>query len=368
MRHKLVFASSLGITLATLLIAGPSFAGASNGQSGVTAQSDFEVRALGTENLSGGILDTSINSGTQTDAPVVSSTDTFFNGGAQTDTPVDSIADTIIIGGADNDRLDAGTRDDTCANEVGDLSCDPDTTGPEISDVALPSVVNAGDPITVTWRITDASGIDTLGAGPNGGVGPNTQVMLTGSPGFVFWNGCDWGVARISGSSTDGVYEASCTVPAGVPNATYAFSISAADTVGNAMPGYSRFFEFEVQNGSSDYDPPSVSYESGLADSYLAGNDVTFTLRGIDESGVAGIGVFVLGPNGRLVDDEFVGWIDASDTTLISGTEQDGVYTVHIKLAATAIAGEYTFLLGFADTIGNRAWNEAGYPLIVVNP
>jgi hypothetical protein len=352
MRRNIIFASSLGITLATLLVAGPSFAGANNGQFDVTAKMSRSLSGPDAENLSGG-------------SPVVS-----YIGGVQTDTPVDSIADTIIIGGAqaDNDRLDAGARDDTCANEVGDLSCDPDTTGPEISDVTLPSVVNAGDPITVTWRITDASGIDTLGAGPNGGFGPNTQVMLTGSPGFVFWSGCDWGVARISGSSTDGVYEANCTVPAGVPNATYAFAISAADIVGNAMPGYSRFFEFEVQNGSSDYDPPSVSYESGLADSYLAGDDVTFTLRGIDETGVAGIAVFVLGPNGRLVDEEIVGWIDASETTLISGTERDGVYTVHIKLAATAIPGEYSFLLGYSDTIGNRAWNEVGYPLIVVNP
>ena len=116
----------------------------------------------------------------------------------------------------------------------------------------------------------------------------------------------------------------------------------------------------------SDYDAPSVSYEGGLADSYRAGGDVTFILRGIDETGVAGIGVFVLGPNGSLVDDQTVGWIDASDTFLTSGTPQDGIYAVKIKLAATAIPGDYKFLLGYADTIGNRAWNEASYPSINV--
>jgi len=129
-------------------------------------------------------------------------------------------------------------------------------------------------------------------------------------------------------------------------------------------------YDDEADNpGSSDYDAPSVSYEGGLADSYRDGGDVTFTLRGIDETGVAGIGVFVLGPNGRLVDDQTVGWIDASDTSLTSGTPQDGIYTVRIKLAATAIPGDYKFLLGYADTIGNRAWNEAsysGYPSINV--
>ena len=129
-------------------------------------------------------------------------------------------------------------------------------------------------------------------------------------------------------------------------------------------------YDDEADNpGSSDYDAPSVGYEGGLADSYRDGGDVTFTLRGIDETGVAGIGVFVLGPNGRLVDDQTVGWIDASDTSLTSGNPQDGIYTVRIKLAATAIPGDYKFLLGYADTIGNRAWNEAsysGYPSINV--
>jgi len=122
-------------------------------------------------------------------------------------------------------------------------------------------------------------------------------------------------------------------------------------------------------SGSSDYDAPGVSYEGGLADSYRAGGDVTFALRGIDETGVAGVGVFILGPNGRLVDDQTVGWIDASDTSLTSGTPQDAIYTVKIKLAANAIPGDYKFLLGYADTNGNRAWNEAsysGYPSINV--
>ena len=104
---------------------------------------------------------------------------------------------------------------------------------------------------------------------------------------------------------------------------------------------------------------------------YRAGDDVTFTLRGIDQTGVAGIGVFVLGPNGRLVDDQTLGWIDASVSPLTSGTEKNGIYTVSIKLAATAIPGEYTFLLGYSDTIGNRAWSEVsyvGYPSINVVP
>ncbi|CAB4937267.1 MAG: hypothetical protein F2842_03175 [Actinobacteria bacterium] len=59
-----------------------------------------------------------------------------------------------------------------------------------------------------------------------------------------------------------------------------------------------------------------------------------------------------------------------SSAAIVTGTpEPRGA--VKIKLAATAIPGEYTFLLGYADTIGNRGWNEAsyaGYPSINVVP
>ena len=276
----------------------------------------------------------------------------------------------MLVGGAGNDFLTAGTLGDTCASDAADSvtgSCGTDTTGPELSDVVLPGVVNAGETISVTWRVTDASGIDTLGVGPNGEFGPNTRATLTGAPGFVYWSGCSLtSVTRISGSSADGFYKASCAVPAAAPNATYAFQISAADMFGNALPGYSRFFDFEVQNGSSDYDAPGVSYEGGLAESYRAGDDVTFTLRGTDETGISGIAVFVARegfgtPYGNFVDDQGFGWIDASETTLTSGTAQDGIYTVKIKLAATAIPGDYHFLLGYSDTIGNRAWGETRY-------
>ena len=321
----------------------------------------------GADAVRGGLGNDQISGGSGSDILMGGAGDDRIDGGIQPD---------MFVGGTGKDRLTAGTPGDTCASDAADSItgiCGTDTTGPELSDVVVPGVVNAGETITVTWRVTDASGIDTLGVGLNGGIGPNTRATLTGDPGFVYWSGCSLStVTRISGSSTDGVYQASCAVPAAAPNGTYAFQISAGDMFGNGLVDYSRFFDFEVQNGSSDYDAPSVSYEGGMADSYRAGDDVTFTLRGTDETGISGIAVFVvLGDYRRFVDDQGRGWIDASDTTLTSGTAQDGIYTVKIKLAATAIPGEYSFLLGYSDTIGNRAWNETRYsawPGITVVP
>ncbi|CAB4323334.1 MAG: hypothetical protein F2520_05420 [Actinobacteria bacterium] len=322
---------------------------------------DSITSGLGADTVRGGLGNDQITGGGGSDILMGGAGNDRIDGGTQAD---------MFVGGAGNDRLTAGTPGDTCASDAADSitgNCGTDTTGPEISDVVLPSVVNAGETIDVTWRVTDASGIDTLGVGVDGGIGPNTRATLTGDPGFVYWSGCSMSsVTRISGSSTDGVYEASCAVPAAAPNGTYAFQISAADMFGNGLAGYSQFFDFKVQNGSSDYDAPGVSYETGLVDSYRAGDDVTFTLRGTDETGISGIAVFVARegfgtPYGNLVDDQGFGWIDASDTVLTSGTAQDGIYTVKIKLAATAIPGDYHFLLGYSDTIGNRAWGETRY-------
>ena len=341
------------------------FAGAGKDRVNGGSGADTLIGGAGIDTLMGDLGNDALDGGAGSDVLMGNSGSDRLDGGAQPD---------MFVGGTGTDRLTAGTRGDTCAEDVADLvsgSCGYDTTGPELRDVKRTSVVNAGETITITWRITDTSGIDTLGAGPDSGVGPNTRAILTGTQGFVYWDSCSLDVTRISGSSTDGVYKASCTVPVFAPNATYSFQISAGDMFGNSLPGYSRFFDFQVQNGSNDYDAPSVSYEGGLSDSYRAGDVATFTLRGIDETGVKGIGVFVLGPNGRLVNDELLGWIDTSDSPLTSGTEQDGIYTVRIKLAETAIPGEYTFLLGYQDIIGNRAWSEvkyAGYPSINVVP
>jgi hypothetical protein len=176
----------------------------------------------------------------------------------------------------------------------------------------------------------------------------------------VNWGGFPLTVTRISGSSTDGVYQATFTVPAQAANGSYSIILRAADVFGNGLAGYSRSVDFTVQNGSNDYDPPSVSIETNPAASYKAGDEVTFTLRGTDELGIAGISTFVLGPNGRLVDDSLNGWIDASTSTLTAGTAKDGIYTVKIKIAATSTPGDYKFLFGYADIIGSRAWT--GYP------
>lgn len=285
-------------------------------------------------------------------------------GEAGRDTLVGGAHSDRFIGGGGADRLTAGTTGDTCAVDPADPvtgSCAADTTGPLISDVQIPAELNAGETLTVTWRVTDPSGIDTIGGGAN------TWAALGGTPGYLEWCGFPIEPTLISGNSTDGVYRISCQLPALAPAGTYSVVLSAIDVFGNGIDGFFRFVDFDVRNdGFSDSNGPGVSELSALAESYVPGGEVNFTLRATDETAVTGVDVFVLGPNGDVVDSTQNGWIVDSTTTLTSGTAQDGTYTVRIVLADTAIPGSYQFLIGAVDPIGNRTWLTVGDPSITV--
>jgi hypothetical protein len=271
-----------------------------------------------------------------------------------------------FIGGPGLDRLSAGTAGDTCAVDPVDPvtgACANDTTGPEISDVRLPAELNAGETITVTWRVTDASGIDSPGGLFLGGFGPNTQALFGGPPGFLSW--CDFpGEAiRVSGNAQDGVYQSSCDFPATAPNDTYTVILSATDVFGNSLPGFSLNVDFAVVNGSADNDVPVIADVQTDAATYAAGDEVTITLRATDETGVAGIVPWAFGPNGRLVDDNGTLWLDYDLATLTGGDATDGTYSVTLKLSDAAVPGDYNFYFSVRDVVGNRAYFsvEAGF-------
>lgn len=310
----------------------------------------------GRDTLMGGAGNDRLEGGTGAD---------LLMGEAGRDTLVGGAQGDQFLGGGGVDRLSAGTAGDTCAVDPADPvtgTCAVDTTGPKISDVQIPAELNAGETLTVTWRVTDPSGIDTIG-----GVGPNTWAALGGPPGYLEWCGFPIEPTRISGSSTDGLYRISCQLPEFAPAATYSVQLSAWDVFGNGIDGFFRYVDFEVRNdGFSDSNGPGVGELSALAESYVPGGEVNFTLRATDETAVTGVAVFVLGPNGALHDSTSNGWIVESTTTLTSGTAQDGTYTVRIVLADTAIPGSYQFLIGAGDPIGNRTWLTVSDPSITV--
>jgi hypothetical protein len=238
-------------------------------------------------------------------------------------------------------------------------TCARDTTGPQVSDVQIPAELTAGETLTVTWRVTDPSGIDTPGGLFLGGFGPNTQALFGGPPGWLSFCPFPGEPTRISGNSTDGVYQASCDFPATTPNGTYSVILQAADVFENRFDGFSRFFDFEVVGGSDDNVVPELFDIRTDAATYAPGDDVTITFRATDDTGVAGVIPWAYGPNGQLSGPEGL-WLSYDLATLVTGDATDGTYSVTLKLSDAAAAGNYSFYFSVRDEVGNRAYFSVG--------
>ncbi len=317
------------------------------------AGNDVIIGNGGNDTLMGGAGNDRLEGGAGSDMLMGEAGRDTLIGGAQGDQ---------FIGGAGVDQLTAGTAGDTCAVDPADPvtgTCVADTTGPQVSDVQIPAELTAGETLTVTWRVTDPSGIDTPGGLFLGGFGPNTQALFGGPPGWLSFCPFPGEPTRISGNSTDGVYQASCDFPATTPNGTYSVILQAADVFENRFDGFSRFFDFEVVGGSDDNVVPELFDIRTDAATYAPGDDVTITFRATDDTGVAGVIPWAYGPNGQLSGPEGL-WLSYDLATLVTGDATDGTYSVTLKLSDAAAAGNYSFYFSVRDEVGNRAYFSVG--------
>ena len=269
----------------------------------------------------------------------------------------------VFLGGPGVDQVNAGTAGDTCAVDPADPvngTCARDTTGPQVSDVQIPAELTAGETLTVTWRVTDPSGIDTPGGLFLGGFGPNTQALFGGPPGWLSFCPFPGEPTRISGNSTDGVYQASCDFPATTPNDNYTVILNAADVFGNPVAGFGQFYDFRVVGGSDDNVVPAITEIATDKATYAPGDEVTITFRATDDTGVDGVIPWAYGPNGQLAGPDGALWLSFDLATLVSGTAQDGTYSVTLQLSETAATGDYSFYFSARDVVGNRAYFPVG--------
>ena len=52
-------------------------------------------------------------------------------------------------------------------------------------------------------------------------------------------------------------------------------------------------------------------------------------------------------------------WLDSQSGILVSGTSQDGIYEIKLRVSPAAIAGTYTLWLSRGDTLGNKTFEPA---------
>jgi hypothetical protein len=259
-----------------------------------------------------------------------------------------------LTGGNHADTLRATTSGDSCSDDPADTvtgSCTPDTTPPVISDLAIAGAA-AGSTMTVTLRLSDPSGVYQFEEGDG------AWMSIGGAPGWITeWCGFALVATRTAGSPTDGTYRATCAIPATAVNGTYSLFVSAADIHGNNT--YADPVDFAIVNGSNDDDVPVISDLELSGEVFAPGDEITFTYRVTDETGVRYTVPWAFGPNGFLVNLATGRlWLEYAAATLVSGDARDGVYQVTLRLSEEAIAGTYTLWFSVGDTLGNRTFSS----------
>ena len=303
----------------------------------------------GSDNLIGGSGSDRLQGGAGRDMLIGGSGHDSLVGGSEVDS---------LIGGAGSDTLTAGTAGDTCANDPVDVIrgiCQADGTGPAISEVTAPSSLDAGTTLSISWQVSDPSGLRIPDLST-----PTTWVVVGGPNGYVAW--CDFPTPaqQVSGDMNTGLFTASCAVPVNAVNGEYSFTLDALDVFGN-HPSVVSTGTFAVTGGATDSASPVISDITLSGTTFAAGDSITFEWNATDDSGVAGAIPWAFSPNGFLVNLATGQlWLDYSLGTLVSGTVLDGHYRVTLKLSNSATSGVYAVWFSTNDVLGNRSFAPVG--------
>lgn len=219
-----------------------------------------------------------------------------------------------------------------------------------VSGSASPSVVTAGGTVTLTWRLTDTSGV-------------TFSTAFLRNPEDQWVNGCGGGeTARISGTARDGTYQMTCRIPVSAVNGRYTVWIHAEDPNGNtrssAAPG-----DFTVTGGGDDRTVPELVSISVSPGDLAPGASFTIRWRVRDASGISFTTAFVTSPTGAHVSG-----CGGSEAARTSGTDLDGTYSQTCTLSVAARAGTYTVRIQAIDESGNQIGGGANATFTVTVP
>jgi len=327
MRHKLALASGVGITLATVLIAGPSFAGASDGQVDENSGNDSAASGLGVEEIFGGSADTSINGGGSDES-------------VGSDLPSDTL--TSDPGPCAGD-----------ATEVRSDVCRTDSDGPVIAFLDNTTTeVQAGETAVFRWTVADADGAGESWASIGGPPGWITEWCGFAEPGKV-----------VGGTAFETVFELQCPIPSSAPSQTYTIFIGAVDVFGN--PGSETAQrDFIVIGGSSDTSAPELTGIRAPG-SVTPGVPFTIELDVTDESDVVGVQVWLLGGTFAGPEGSYTLFPSSALAPLTAGSSTAGTYQQEVTAAPYAPPGTYNVWVSLRDSVGNRHFIDSGASVIV---
>ena len=264
----------------------------------------------------------------------------------------------ILSGGDGDDMLDGGLGMDDCDGGAGTNQfaggCDalaPQLDGFAISPASLDTSGGSGG-LTFTLDLSDdLTGIDESA----------TTVSLFAPDGTPRGSVA---VQRISGSSSNGTFEATFTVPRYAPQGTWTVALTLADRAGNTeawssaeliaatLPG-----TFD-QTGPGDDDAPvltSFAIAPVSIDTSTSLRVVTFTLDVTDD--LAGVDlsstrVLVASPDGQPRDE--------AQLSMTSGSHTNGTFEGTVTIPRYAPQGTWPVSLVLTDQAGNQTtWSSA---------
>ena len=217
-----------------------------------------------------------------------------------------------------------------------------DVDPPVVSDVSVPDSVVAEESVTVTWRVTDASGVQWPYAQVTGPTGLHLSCAMAEMTG---------------GSATDGTWSQICPVHEASSNGTYSVWINTTDVVGNdrvrewvdgaLVPDAT----FTVTGGGGDVDPPVVSEVVAVPASVVAGESVTLTWQVTDATGVPWLSPQVIGPAGGL-------YHGCGMPQMTAGSVTDGTWSQICPIYEASPNGTYAVWIAAFDVVGNDRVRE----------
>lgn len=213
-----------------------------------------------------------------------------------------------------------------------------DEDGPNLKTIEVSRVnVVPGDTFTIDVTAEDRSGIRYMG--------------FTFELGTQQLDFCGYTMQRVSGTSTNGRWTVSCTVPTTARNGKYVITPYAADFVDNftntnCCTRSNLRGEFTVSEGSDDADGPAIESVVITPEVVNVGDELTITIKARDVTGIQYVG-FTFSVDDAQRD------ICGQSLTRESGTAKSSTWTTRCTIPVTAQPGTYVVTPYAADVIGN---------------
>ena len=310
------------------------------------AGDDLICGSASTDVIFGGLGQDEIHGDEGADRIIGGAGDDVVLGDEGRDTLSGNSGEDSLVGGASADTLLPGSGQDFCSDDASDQvrgGCLTDSTAPEILDIELPSTVEAGTVLRVTFEVSDESGI------------ASAVAFVGGASGWTEW--CFGATTSlIAQTETSQTFEFECAVPENTPNDTYSLFVHAMDVFSNLTftSTFGEALDFEIVGGSSDNTGPNTS--NVIASYYAVAREVTVTWNGEDESGIQGSAAWLAWNTYSFASPQGVPYFAYSNPVeLVSGTEFEGQFRVVIPVMDNAPDGEYTVWLSLRDGVYNRS-------------